>query len=282
MASPQLEDGYTSLANEIMEALAKISIPSESRRILDFILRKTYGWHKKEDAIPLTQFEKGTGLRRSHVCRAINRLVEMKLIYKDSPKAGTTQSQGGDYRATTYGFNKDFEIWVASPRIGTSPRSGTGGSPQAGNKLVPARGHSKEIQKKKEQKKEYILRDVKPFIDFYYEKFKERFGTPPVIEGGKDGSLIKSLLKIIPLEELKALLGAMFDSEDPFILKSGYTLGVFKSQINKLKIGDQGKATPKHLQGLKGVWEKIKEEEKKNGEKAVPIPHVSSGGSVSE
>jgi hypothetical protein len=48
MANPQAEHGHVDIANEIMEALAKISIPSEARRILDFILRKTYGWHKKE------------------------------------------------------------------------------------------------------------------------------------------------------------------------------------------------------------------------------------------
>lgn len=78
--------------------------------------------------------------------------------------------------------------------------------------------------------------DVRTFIDFYHHEFENHFGKPPLIEGGKDGAIIKGLLKLIPIEELKELLLRMFEHEDPFIQKSGYTIGVFKSQINKLRI----------------------------------------------
>ena len=47
MANPQKENGYTSIANDIVEALAGIRIPGEARQCLDVILRKTYGWNKK-------------------------------------------------------------------------------------------------------------------------------------------------------------------------------------------------------------------------------------------
>ena len=57
MASPQLKDGYVAIANEIMDALAHIRIPGEARQVLDVILRKTYGWKKKEDEISLSQFK---------------------------------------------------------------------------------------------------------------------------------------------------------------------------------------------------------------------------------
>ena len=107
--------------------------------------------------------------------------------------------------------------------------------------------------------KKYILPDVKTFIDFYYNSFKEKFNTPPMIQGGKDGLTIKRLLKNNPLEELKELLLKMFESNDPFIIKSGYTLGVFQSQINKLKIGDI------KYSGLKQWAEEIREEENETG-----------------
>jgi len=63
MAEPQKENGYTPIANEIMEALCRIRIPGEERQVLDCILRKTYGWNKCEDAISLTQFMEMTGLK---------------------------------------------------------------------------------------------------------------------------------------------------------------------------------------------------------------------------
>ena len=87
-------------------------------------------------------------------------------------------------------------------------------------------------------KKESISHsETKLFLTFYAQQFKNEFGTDPVIEWGKDGKIIKGLLKFIPLENLKNLLNKFFSSEDKFIQKSGYTIGVFKSQLNKLKIG---------------------------------------------
>jgi len=96
--------------------------------------------------------------------------------------------------------------------------------------------------------------EVKIFIDFYHEEFKKTFGTPPLIQGGKDGKTIKDLLLKIPLKELKGLLISFFDSEDPFIEKSGYTIGVFKSQINKLKIGSSSRDGT-------DLWLRVKEEQ---------------------
>ena len=82
MADPQLEKGYTKIANEILEALAKIRIPGEARQILDVILRKTYGWGKKEDNISLSQFQKNTNLSKPNICRGINKLINMNIIIK--------------------------------------------------------------------------------------------------------------------------------------------------------------------------------------------------------
>ena len=79
MASPQLKDGYMSIANEIMEALAQIRIPGEARQILDVILRKTYGWNKKEDEISLSQSKEKTGLLSPNIIRARNKLLIMNI-----------------------------------------------------------------------------------------------------------------------------------------------------------------------------------------------------------
>lgn len=101
MASPQLKNGYVRLATEIYDALARYRIPGEARQVLDFIIRKTYGWNKKEDVIALSQFEIGTGLKRPTVCRAINQLIHLNLIIKKD------NSLSHSYR-----FNKDFNTWT--------------------------------------------------------------------------------------------------------------------------------------------------------------------------
>jgi uncharacterized protein YdaU (DUF1376 family) len=83
--------------------------------------------------------------------------------------------------------------------------------------------------------------ETKEFLTFYRERFKTEFEKDPVVEWGKDGKIIKGLLKFIPFAELKELLIKFFESKDKFIQNSGYTIGVFKSQLNKLRIGESTK-----------------------------------------
>jgi phage replication O-like protein O len=100
MAAPQTENGYTKIANEILEALAQIRIPGETRQVLDVIFRKTYGFNKKEDKIPLSQFSLATGMKKPTCSRAINKALSMNLIIK---------KENGFM--PIYRFNKDYNSW---------------------------------------------------------------------------------------------------------------------------------------------------------------------------
>lgn len=100
MANPQTENGYTKIANELLEALCKVRIPGEARQVLDVIFRKTYGFNKKEDAIALSQLCLMTGLKKPNVCRAINVLTGMNIVIKNDN--GVT---------TKYRIIKNFETW---------------------------------------------------------------------------------------------------------------------------------------------------------------------------
>lgn len=100
MASPQTENGFTRIANEIVEALARTRISGEARQVVDVILRKTYGFQKTEDQISLSQFVLSTSIKRPNVCRALNKLLSMNLIIKKD-----------NGKIPTYRFNKDFDTW---------------------------------------------------------------------------------------------------------------------------------------------------------------------------
>lgn len=99
--SPQVEDGYTRIANELLSALVRIRIPGEQMQCLLFIFRKTYGYNKKEDRIPLSQFEEATGINRPNICRALSSLssIGIIIIKKDNKKI------------STYSINKKYGTW---------------------------------------------------------------------------------------------------------------------------------------------------------------------------
>ncbi len=106
MASPQIEDGYTKIANKLLDALAKIRISGEARQILDLIFRKTYGFNKVQDRISLTQFMKGTGLSKVAVSKGVKKLQKMNLILL--PKKVTKNK--------IFKINKDFDTWLPLPK----------------------------------------------------------------------------------------------------------------------------------------------------------------------
>ncbi len=80
MANPQKENGHTSLANEIWDALAMYRLSGEEWKCLIVIIRKTYGWQKKEDTISLSQFVELTQIHKPHIVRTINKLLSKKII----------------------------------------------------------------------------------------------------------------------------------------------------------------------------------------------------------
>ena len=55
MANPQLEDGYTEIANEILEALMRLHLSPNQWQVILCIIRKTYGFKKKVDYIANSQ-----------------------------------------------------------------------------------------------------------------------------------------------------------------------------------------------------------------------------------
>lgn len=100
MANPQKENGHTDIANEIVEVLARINLGSYESRTLWALWRKTWGWHKKEDKISLTQFQKLTGLERRNQHKALKTLIEKNIIARNT-----------DSYIVSYSFQKDYTLW---------------------------------------------------------------------------------------------------------------------------------------------------------------------------
>ncbi len=101
MANPQKENGYTKIANEIMEALMKINLGSYQSRLLWAIFRKTYGFNKREDWLSNSQLVKLTGLRKQHISRTKKELIERKMVTWSGNKIR---------------FNKDYSQWCELPK----------------------------------------------------------------------------------------------------------------------------------------------------------------------
>jgi len=151
--SPQLENGYTRLANELMEALAAHRIPGEQMQVLLVIIRETYGYQRKSADISYKQFIIRTGLKKQNISRALTKLKEsaiIKVIKKDYLKF------------KTYCINKNYDQWKRSSK-----------------KITVIKKDYKRSSKKitlpiKEIKKEYIV-EYERIINYLNKKAGKNF-----------------------------------------------------------------------------------------------------------
>ncbi len=86
-----LDDGYTKLANELLESLSCCNLTARQFRVMLALIRKTYGFGKKNDRIADSQLSEITGLSRQNVNKAKNELISMNYIVKDGNKIGVNK-----------------------------------------------------------------------------------------------------------------------------------------------------------------------------------------------
>lgn len=96
-----LENGYLRLANQIQDALCKVELSGREFRVLNSIIRLTYGWSKKEDRITNSLIADTTDLSVKHSSEAVNNLAERQIL---------TMRRIGQTRYI--GINTDLEKWA--------------------------------------------------------------------------------------------------------------------------------------------------------------------------
>lgn len=139
-ASPQLEDGFVRIANELLEAALAFKFTHRELLVLLTIIRKTYGYGKKTDDISASQIGEMCNIGRQHVTTTLNLLASRNVITKSPGRFGTI-----------LGVQKNHKKWIsneqiltpeASPDLGqaASPESGQG-CPKSGLADSPESGH---------------------------------------------------------------------------------------------------------------------------------------------
>lgn len=132
MANPQIENGFIRISTELWEAWSKIRINGEAEQMLKVIIRKTYGYAKKEDFISTSQFMQLTGMKRHAIHKSRKKLLNMDLI---------TVTQKGNSKVLSYSFQKDYTKWKVLPKKVTVTQKGNGCNPKR-SRSVTQKGHA--------------------------------------------------------------------------------------------------------------------------------------------
>ena len=172
-----LENGYLRLANQIQDALCIVELSGREFRVLNAIIRLTYGWSKKEGRITNSLIADKTGLAVKHVSLAVITLNERRII--KLKRIGQTRYIGINTNLAAWAYRKPNcprcifaftapEIVtqvITIPEIGDSVKSPESipineeNNPQNQGSVSPEMGNTKDILSKTE-----IQKDITPIV----------------------------------------------------------------------------------------------------------------------
>lgn len=106
MASPQKENGFTPIANELLEKIYQCKFSLRELKIILAVIRFSYGFNRKTSALSLRFLEKATNIHLRHVQTTVKKLIiKNVLIIK-------TESKGIHSRKIQ--LNKNYDNWQLS------------------------------------------------------------------------------------------------------------------------------------------------------------------------
>jgi len=105
----QLEDGFTRLANDLLDAAMCSGLPETELCILMAVWRKTYGFSKKMDWISNEQLQGMIGKHLTHCSTAKNSLIRKKVLIQEGRKIGMN-TEVSEWQTKNNGFCKTLAI----------------------------------------------------------------------------------------------------------------------------------------------------------------------------
>ncbi|NYT74228.1 replication protein [Halomonas sp. QX-2] len=153
---PQVEDGYTRIANELFDEIIGAPVTDRERRVVLAVVRLTYGWNKKSDRIFAEDVAKLTKMHESRVSKVISELVRRNVIFR----------KGGSRSPIT--LNKDVPSW--EPSNGSKRKAPTKRAESAQNEPVKTAQNEPTYKDRK---------DIPPLTTFEGECAQDSQKTTP-------------------------------------------------------------------------------------------------------
>lgn len=109
MASPQIENGFTRIANELLEAIYSTGFNGTQFKILLCVIRYTYGFKRKSHDLSISFISKATGVSKRYVSSELSRLIDNKVIAVLQEHTDTT--------SRILALNKNYTQWNISRTV---------------------------------------------------------------------------------------------------------------------------------------------------------------------
>lgn len=146
MANPQIEDGYTRVANEILEKVYSSGFNGTELEIILCVWRYTYGFQRKEKDLSESFISKAIGKHKKQVGMELAKLIQFRVIVEIKVASFNTPR--------VIAFNKNFDEWELNSRQGAKILTPNKDATTTGSRLTTSTG-SKFIDQERNNKEIY-------------------------------------------------------------------------------------------------------------------------------
>lgn len=106
MSTPQVEGGFTRIADELYDAILRFDFSKRELKVILAVIHRTYGFNKKVDFLAHGQIANMVGLDRANVSKTVNTLTKNNVLFETGNKFTRTGSP-----IKEIGLNKKYEEW---------------------------------------------------------------------------------------------------------------------------------------------------------------------------
>ena len=202
MATPQTENGYTRIANELFDAILGYRCSNLQKEIIFAVIRYTYGFQRKEAELSVRFLGKYLGRSYQKVSESLKGLIERNVIQIE-------REFGCNQQSRVLKLNKNYDTWLIphSPLKGEQFPEGEQflnsieNSPPNGEQDSPPNG---------EQRNKNIKKTLKKYSADEFERLWSIFPNGELGNKGSKKNALKEFQKLDPNEvSLETLITAI-------------------------------------------------------------------------
>ena len=101
-----IDDGYTRVANSLLQAMYSSPLLSRETRVILFIIYQTFGYGHKERELSNSYIGQGIGVEAKHVSKIVQKLTAEKIIKRQAASGHSPQKLS---------INTILSDWVTIP-----------------------------------------------------------------------------------------------------------------------------------------------------------------------
>ena len=198
MASPQKENGYTPIANELLEAIYRTNFTSTELKTILFTMRYTYGFSRKEHELSLNFISKGIGISKRYISSSVSKLIEDNVLQ--------VVREHTDTQSRIIKLNKNYNKWMNRTTVQQMKYSSTDDTENntTGEVQFNTTGEL-EFHQDKQNIKQNIKQgasDLFPLFWVAYPRKVSKVAAKKVFDKLKvDDSLLKQMLKALDVQK---------------------------------------------------------------------------------